>query len=330
MRRVSRYSRKLRLTGIIILAVMVACSLQRGDTVVTTIIQPDERNNNRPIFMPPTFEALANMAYAGIYDDIVTLKNGRWTGEPYVSGGESRPEVRIVKDFMLTGDLDGDGSDETAAILTERTGGSGNRSYVVAVGRLEHGSDIVHLGTAFIGDRVQLQNGRITGGKIVLEVIQQGAGEAACCPSQKTRRLWTLDANGLKEEEAQAIGTLSLADIAGKTWQLTQLKRNESIPAQPVITLIINDRYAAGKSACNRYSANVTSSAVPGDLVLQQIGITRMTCPDRIMELENNYLEALKNVTRYSFLAGKLALTWRKDDTVNTMLFVSSKHQQEF
>jgi heat shock protein HslJ len=55
-----------------------------------------------------------------------------------------------------------------------------------------------------------------------------------------------------------------------------------------------------------------------------------MTCPDRIMDLESNYLEALENVSRYRFLAGKLALTWQKNDTVNIMLFVSSETQEEF
>lgn len=305
MRRFFRYLGTLLLTGIIISAVLVACS-----------------------YPPPTFEALSNMTYTGIYDDAITLKDGHWAGEPYASGGASRPRVRIVKDFMLTGDLNGDGSNEVAAILTASTGGTGNRSYVVAVGRHDNGN--VHLGTALIGDRVQLQNGRITDGKIILEVIQQGAGEAACCPSQKARRFWTLNANGLKEGEAQMTGTFSLADIAGKTWILTRLKKNEPHPVQPVITLTIDDKHAAGKSACNRYFANVTSSAIPSDLTLQQIGSTRMTCPDRIMDLESNYLEALKNVSRYRFLAGKLALTWQKNDTVNTMLFVSRGTQEEF
>ena len=69
------------------------------------------------------------MTYVGIYEDAITLKGGRWAGEPYVNSGISRPLVGIVKDFMLTGDLDGDGSKEVAAILTESTGGSGNRSY---------------------------------------------------------------------------------------------------------------------------------------------------------------------------------------------------------
>lgn len=76
-------------------------------------------------------------------------------------------------------------------------------------------------------------------------------------------------------------GVLSLDDIAGKAWTLTQLGRNESIPAQPEITLIIDDKQAAGKGACNHYFANVTTSATSGGLPLSQISSTRMACPTK-------------------------------------------------
>lgn len=99
-----------------------------------------------------------------------------------------------------------------AAILMESAGGSGNRGYVVIVGRRKHDSESVNLGTALIGERVQLQNGRIADGKIVFEVIQQGVNDAACCPSQKARQSWKLDENGLIEEEIQMTVILSLAE----------------------------------------------------------------------------------------------------------------------
>jgi hypothetical protein len=41
-----------------------------------------------------------------------------------------------------------------------------------------------------------------------------------------------------------------------------------------------------------------------------------------IDRLENRFLTALQSVTRYGFLAGKLALTYRNNgDTVQTLLF---------
>lgn len=48
----------------------------------------------------------------------------------------------------------------------ESADGSGNRGYVVIVGRRKHDSESVNLGTALIGERVQLQNGRIADGKL--------------------------------------------------------------------------------------------------------------------------------------------------------------------
>lgn len=161
MRPVIRYPVTSFLTGIIIPAVLMACAFQSSNIFTATIIQPADHESNRLTIMPPTFEALSNMTDAGIYEDAITLKDGRWAGEPYVNGSKSRPIVGIVKDFMLTSDLDGDNSKEVAAILTENTGGSGNRSYVVIAGRCKYDSKSVNLGTALIGDRVQLQNGRI-------------------------------------------------------------------------------------------------------------------------------------------------------------------------
>ena len=174
---------------------------------------PAAQTTSPLIVTPVTSDELANMAYSGIYDNAVTLKDGRWEGEPFVEGGASRPAVGMVDNFLLTGDLDNDGLDEAVVLLWESSGGSGVMSYVAVVGRRD--GDTVNLGTALIGDRVQLRNGRIADGTIELDIIQQGPDDAACCPSQLASRFWTLGANGLNEGEAQITGTLSLDDIAG-------------------------------------------------------------------------------------------------------------------
>jgi heat shock protein HslJ len=46
-----------------------------------------------------------------------------------------------------------------------------------------------------------------------------------------------------------------------------------------------------------------------------------MACPGEQMDLENRYLGALGNVTKFGFLNGMLALTWLQDGTTSTMLF---------
>jgi heat shock protein HslJ len=280
-----------------------------------------------PAGASPTQEQLANMSYMGIYEHAITLTNGRWEGDPFMAEAASRPAVGLVDDFILTGDLDADGNDEAVILLWESTGGSGTYKYIAVTGM--RNDKPFNLGTALIGERVQVRAGRIVGNRIELDVVQQGPGDAACCPSQKATRYWTLDTTGLHVHASQITGTLSLADLAGTEWVLNRLDANESLAEQSEITLVFDGDRISGKSACNRYFAGVKETGkLPGDLRVSEIGGTRMACPEEVMTLENRYLAALGSVTRYSFLAGKLALTWRKGNVTGTLLFVPRQLRQ--
>jgi heat shock protein HslJ len=281
-----------------------------------------------PADATPTTGQLANMAYMGIYEQPVTLKNGRWEGAPFMAGGSSRPAVGLVKDFMLTGDLDDDGKNEAVVLLWESSGGLGNYNYIAVVG-MRDGKPF-NLGTALIGDRIQVRAGRIDGNRIELDVVEPGPDDASCCPTQKATRYWTLDATGLHVKPSRYTGTLSLADLAGPEWVLNRLKSDEPLAPQPEITLVFDGNRISGKSACNRYFATVTpADELPGELSVSGIGSTRMACPDAVMALETRYLEALAGVTRFSFVAGKLALTWKQDGATRTMLFVPRQAQRQ-
>jgi heat shock protein HslJ len=267
----------------------------------------------------PTAVELANATYYGTDERTVTLTDGRWEGEPYVEDGAARPSVGLVEDFYLTGDLDGDGRDEAVVTLWQSSGGSGTFNYVAVVGRKN--DEITNLGTAALGDRVQVRSGRIDGDVIVFDVVQQGEGDAACCPTQLATRNWSLADNQLKEGEAKITGKLSLATLAGTEWVLTHFNRNEPILEGAKVTLAFADDKVSGKSACNRYSAGVEQGEAPGDLKIGLAMGTRMACPGELMDLESKYLDALSRVTGFSFLAGKLVLTWEKDGDWLTMVF---------
>jgi hypothetical protein len=154
MHRVPHYSYWLIIAGITILAVLPACS-SRDDGTDEIITVAAERVADTPIFTPLNAEVLANMTYPGITGADITLEDARWEGKPYVEGGAARPAAGMVEDFLLAGDLDGDGTDEVVVLLWESSGGSGTRSYVAAVGR--HDGDTVNLGTALVGDRAQAE-----------------------------------------------------------------------------------------------------------------------------------------------------------------------------
>jgi len=267
----------------------------------------------------PAADELARATFAGIYDDPVTLEDGRWEGEPYAPDAASRPSVQLVRDFRLTGDLDGDGSEEAVVLLAMSSGGSGTYNYLAAVGR--NGDGPVNLGTAGIGDRVQVRSARVAEDRIELDVVQQGPDDAACCPSQKATRVWQLGEDGLAEVSSEVTGTLSIEDIGGPEWVLTHLGWDEPAPVEPEVTLVFEDGRISGSGGCNRYFTAVEAGETPGDLTLGPIGSTMMACPDEIMALERRYLKAVESTLKFSFLAGKLALTFRDGDSSGALIF---------
>ena len=267
----------------------------------------------------PTAAELANATYTGFEEGPVTLVEGRWEGEPYEEGGASRPSAGLVEDFTLAGDLLGDGSNEAAVLVWRSGGGSGTFSYLAVMGRSD--GEVKNLATAEIGDRVKLRSGRIDDGSVILDVLQQGEGDAACCPTQLATRTWSMVDGQLIEGEMEITGTLSLDTLAGTEWVLTELNRNEPIQEGAEVSLVFAEGKISGKSACNRYSASVEQGEAPGDLKIGPAMGTRMACPGELMDLEHQYLDALAHVTGFSFLGGKLVLTWEKDDVWSTMLF---------
>jgi heat shock protein HslJ len=267
----------------------------------------------------PAAEELARTTYHGVYDEPVTLEGGYWEGAPYTADAVSRPEVGLIRDFRLTGDVNGDGSEEAVVLLIMSSGGSGTYNYLAVVGR--NGETPVNLGTAGIGDRVQVRSASIADGRIELDVIQQGPGDAACCPSQKARRTWALDDAGLTEVASEITGTLSIEDLLGPEWVLTHFDWDEPVPAEPEVTLILEEGRVAGSGGCNRYFTAAVAGEMPGSLALGPVGSTMMACPEEIMALESRYLKALESVVNFSFLAGRLVLSYRGDDTMGTLQF---------
>lgn len=305
--------------AVVLAPMLVACSPQQDQAAVETPqTEVQVASGSRPAAAPTPAE-LAGMRYTGIYAEGVTLQDGRWEGEPFAKGGASRPVVGLVQDFTLTGDLDNDGVDEAVAILWESGGGSGTNSYVAVVGRRD--ARLANVGTALIGDRVQLRDARIADGRVELDVVQQGPDDAACCPTETATRVWVLGDEGLTEIDASHKGTLSLLDLQGQEWLLVSLGRDVSVPDSLEVTLTFSADGVAGHSGCNRYFGAANPGEQPGEMSLGPLGGTRMACPPAAMDLETRYLQMLAGVTRYGFLNGQLALTVQQDDGVSMLLF---------
>ena len=268
----------------------------------------------------PTLAELSNATYTGTEGGPVSLLNGSWEGKPYVEGGASRPTAGLLDDVYYTGDFNGDGVEEAVVVLWRNGGGTGEYSYVVVMAREKGG--IENIGTALIGDRVKLRSGKVVDGKIILEVLQAGENDGMCCPTMLATRTWSLHDGQLEESEIEVTGKLSLATLAGTEWVLTHMNREETLMDGAEVTLAFADGRIAGKSACNRYSAGIEEGENAGNIKIGQSMGTKMACPNELMKVEREYLEALSHVSSFSFLAGSLVLSGQKEDgTVLSMLF---------
>jgi heat shock protein HslJ len=286
-------------TQAVILILVAAAACSRGGTLGGPVAVTGEAHG------APTALEVAHATYSGIMDEPVTLIGGRWEGEPFVDGGASRPAVGLVDHFVLTGDLDVDGVDEAAVLLWESAGGSGTRLYLAVVGT---GDDVIaNLGTALIGDRVQVRSGVIDAGRVTLDIIRAGPGDPACCPTEKALVTWALSEVGLTQIADEAAGTLSLADLGGHEWFLLELGPGQSLPGNVEISLLFMDDRVSGSSGCNNYFAGVAAPN-PGELRFNGMGATRMACPETVMDLERRYLRILAGASSYHFLPGRLVL----------------------
>lgn len=276
----------------------------------------------------PSWQEGANAAYVGVFDEEIVMADGIWVGEPYVEGGASAPRAGLAAGFLLAGDLDGDASEEAVVLVWSSTGGSGTFDYLAILDRDADGA-VINRATAPLGDRVKVRSAAIEGGRVVVDVVQAGPEDAACCPGQKMRRTFALEGEAMQETSTEDEGRLSLADLAGE-WKLLRLGNDEALPEGIEITLQFQDTTIAGKAACNRYTGSVAPGDSPGSLSLAgPMAMTRMLCPPPLMEWEQRYAAALEGLAQFTFVAGKLVLSWRADDESGTLVFARAEGEAE-
>lgn len=270
---------------------------------------------------------LKNATYIGIEEqDPVTLKDGVWEDEPYDAGGASRPSVHFVRDFLLVGDIDGDGTEEAAVLLGAGAGGTGENIYLAAV-RLVDGK-LKNLDTVLVGDRVQVRKAGFGKQHVFLEVLRAGPDDAMCCPGELAMVGWRLEGDVLAPLEVTTMPRrLSLDVIAETEWVLRWWNLDEQAPADPKVTLSFMDGRFGGKSGCNSYFTAPKPGQQPGDISTGPVGGTMMACPGEAMVVEQRYLAQLGSAKKYGFMAGMLALSYEVDGAHGVMLFERQKNK---
>ena len=269
----------------------------------------------------PLLKELKNAAYNGIEEHgPVTLKDGRWEGEPYTEDSATRPRVQFMRDFFRVGDLDGDGVDEVAVLLAAHAGGTGENIYLAVMGRRD--GNLENLDTVLSGDRVQIRKAGILEGRLFMDILRAGKGDALSNPGELDVLAWTLQEGKLAPMDATSKPLrLSLEAIKGNQWVLAWWDFDEKAPAEPEISFEYKEGRLAGKSGCNTFFTQPKHGQAPGEITFGPTGGTMMMCSDDVMEMERRFLTQLEGVKKFGYQATMLALSFESNGKHGVMLF---------
>jgi hypothetical protein len=104
---------------------------------------------------------------------IIKLKNGTF------SDPTSKTIIRYFGNDVIA-DLNGDGKNDSAFLLTEETGGSGTFFYVAA--QITNGNNYIGTNAVFLGDRIAPQTTEYRGGLIIVNFADRMQGESFTTP----------------------------------------------------------------------------------------------------------------------------------------------------
>jgi len=253
----------------------------------------------------PTREQLLAANVAGVFEAPVTLAAGRYEGPPAQPGAASKPMLTLWESTIEFVDLDGAPPEEGVAILTSSGGGSGTFTHL-GVFNAQDGKAST-LGVAPVGDRVQVFRLWHEPGKVLLDVVEPGPNDPACCPTQVSRKSFGWKDGKLQALTSEPVGGLSINLLAATDWMLVEMDGQPLAQGAMPPTTLIQYGKAAGFAGCNRYTGPITESS-PGAIKLGELAVTRKACDGPASEIEAAFLERMRGATSYSFQAGRLLL----------------------
>ena len=165
-----------------------------------TQIAPGPVNGSTPGPATPTsiseqVEEIRNAQYQlGATDNlqVVQLTNGKF--EQGTPGSDDFMSV-LATDFIALGDLDGDGEEEAAALISENYGGTGVFVFLAVYANV-NGTWTFQTST-MVDDRPQLQALSIANQEIFLDAVIHGIDDPMCCPALRTTSHYRLVDNQL-------------------------------------------------------------------------------------------------------------------------------------
>lgn len=156
----------------------------------------------------------ANASYTGLdgFADVVTLADGAFEGDPrpraaeFGEAGAALPAAYLALHLVRSGDLDGDGTAETAAVIVTSAGESAAVAHLVLLDRKDQA--VENVATRQLGDRVRVSELEIRDGVLRMTTIEHAPDDPACCPSQRLDRRFVMTGGTLEltgEATAEAL-----------------------------------------------------------------------------------------------------------------------------
>ncbi len=194
---------------------------------------------------------------------VVQLNNGVY--EAGLPGGTDYVSVNVLN-FIANGDLDGDGKDEVAALVSENYGGSGVFVFLAVYSDVN--GTLTFLTSIIVDDRPQINAMSIDNGAIYLDVVVHGMDDPFCCPTLRTARHYQLN----------RIDHLDMVDYA--TFTPAGTPRAITIEAPPNGAQVYSSVQVRGKVAIAPFENNLAYRIYDVGGVELAAGAINVSAPD--------------------------------------------------
>lgn len=203
------------------------------------------------------------------------------------------------------GDLNGDGQEDAAFLLTQTGGGSGTFYYVVTALRTVEG--FTGSNAVLLGDRIAPQSTRIENGLVIVNYAERKPGEDfATQPSVGMTRNFSIKDGTLVEITLPS-------QIKNRSWKWVRTQMNDGTvltPKQPgVFTINLGeDGQVTGTTDCNNFFGSYTLQ--DNLLSFGPLASTKMYCEG---SQETEFLKYLAEVQSYLVVDNQLVLEIKYD-----------------
>lgn len=243
-----RYSLIL-LLGIFLIGCRPASPTPTATSVISTPTKPRATPTNASADSAKDAALLRNAKYQlGTPDtlEVVQLKDGKF--QRGAAGNADYASVQLT-DLVASGDLDGDGRNEIAALFAENYGGSGVFVYLAVFANAN--GILTFVASTLVDDRPQLNSLSIKNSEILLDTVIHGIDDPMCCPALHVTRNYRL-----------VDGQLDLTNYA--TFTQDGKPRTITIAAPADGTEVFNSIHVQGKVAIAPFENNLTYSIKDG------------------------------------------------------------------